>query len=221
MINPAFSAFGQGSFGYAGMDWEKILGSTVPGASYAMAVMSAKKRGAGKYTDRSSWWDYVRRRDALRIWPESVDPEKIREAGKEAAEKLDTRPAWEKAHEEDDENVDKIVKHIQGKGGVIGPKSQARIKKSIAYYNMLAQAEDAMADKLGVDADDMTELQKVEYTMAVAKEYDPSLTNLPTLEDIARQPPKEQKEFRYLLRDHIQKYRSEFFSDGRKMGVIE
>lgn len=227
-INPAFAAMGQGSFGYAGMDWEKILGSTVPGASYAMAVLSAKKRGAAKYTDRSSWWDYVRRRDALRIWPESVDPEKIREKGKEEAEKRDTRPSWEKAYEEDQDNVDKIIKAItKGKGADPNSKFLAPIKKSIAAYNALDQAEDAAADKYGVNTDDLTELQKLEATIRVAEEFYPETGPYPPIEKFEGLPDKSKgdvmskQKYRQMLRDMIQEERSNFFSLGREMGVIE
>ena len=219
VFNPGFTEFAKGVLGDRGMDWEKVMASTVPGASFIQAYLKPKKRGAQKYTDRDSFWDYFRRREWGRTFPEDVDPEKIRESGKKEAEKADKRPAWEKAQEEDAENVDKILKHIEKNGGRVGPKSEARIRKSIHHYNLLDQAEDAMKEELGVT--ELTEIQKVEYTLAVVKEYDPTLTNLPTLEDLKRQPVKEQKEFRYILRDHIQKYRSEFFSDGREMGAIE
>ena len=219
MINPAYAALGQGSFGYGGMDWEKLIGSSVPLASYVMAVMSAKKRGAQKYTDRDSWWDYIRRRE-LRFVPEKVSSEKIRETGEKEKDKLDTRPTWEKAEEKDDKDVEKILAHIREKGGDVGPKSEAKIKKSVEYYHKLDQAEDALKEKLGITGE-LTELQKLEATMVVAREFDPSLTRLPSVEVMSHKTAKEQKKLRYLLRDAIQYWRSEFFSTGRKMKVIE
>ena len=222
IYNPAFRHLFAG-FGGREMDWERVMDSTIPLASYALAATNAKFRGAQKYTDRSSWFDYVRRRD-LRFAPEKVDPEKIREAGEKEKDKLDQRPTWEKNAEEDMEWYEQIAAKYRATGKNIGPKSQAKIEKSITAYNDLDREESKLADKLGKPVDDLTETEKLEATYKVvfthypqAKLYSPEkIANLP---DKSRGDAMSKQKYRYALRDAVGEWRSTFMSIGRDLGL--
>ena len=226
LVNPAFSTILEGLYG-RGMDWERVAESTIPGAKYLTAAMVPKARGAQKYTDRNSFWDWFRRRQG-RFFPEDVDPEEIREAGKEEAEKLDKRPAWEKAHEEDMESYDRIVAAAVKKGKrPPTPEEEAAIKKSITAYNAFDQAEDALKDETGKT--DLDEYDKIKATYAVAYEYYPEKAKtLPPLEDVLTWPEKSRKEnvndvytLRMDIRRKIQGKRSKLMSRGRDLGAVE
>ena len=223
--NPAMTGIIEGVAGDRGMDWEKILGSTVPLATYAQAIMKPKKRGPQKYNDRDSFWDYVRRRDA-RFFPEDVDPEKIREAGEKEREKLDTRPAWEKSKEEDLESVDKIFATGKKKTGQeVSTQVKANVVRSVNAYNALDEYEDKLKDELGLS--ELDELQKIEATERVLLEFYPrdgpgyimdreAVVKLP---DKARGGAASKNGYRQHLRDVIQYYRSAAFKEGRDMGL--
>ena len=122
ILNPAFRTGGAQIFGDRGFDAKALAEVTVPWYSYYRAATEPKKRGAQVYTDRDSFWDYIRRREG-RFWPEDVDYEKVKEAKKKELEKADQRKSWEKDQEQDYKNVDKILEHIRSKGGTVGPKS--------------------------------------------------------------------------------------------------
>ena len=225
VFNPGFTEFAKGVLGDRGMDWEKVMASTVPGASFIQAALKPKKRGAQKYTDRDSFWDYFRRREWGRTFPEDVDPEQIRESGKKEAEKADKRPSWEKAHEEDMEDYEKIVAAAVKKGKrPPNEKEEAAIKRSIAAYNALDQADDAMKEKTGKT--DLDERDRITATYEVVKEYFPEkYDSLPPLDDVLTWPMKKTDgandipSLREDIRAKIRGKRSKLMSRGRDLGL--
>jgi hypothetical protein len=222
--NPGYTELIKGIFGDRGMDWARVLDSTLPGATFFHAATKAKSRGAQKYTDRSNFWDYIRRREG-RFWPEDVDPEKVREAGEKEKKKLDKRPAWEKSHEEDMADYEKIVAAAVAQGKrPPNEQEEAAIKRSIAAYNALDQAEDGMKETTGkVELD---ERDKIQATYEVVKMYYPEkVGSLPPLEEVLTWPMKKTEgvndipSLREDIRSKIRGKRSKLMSRGRDLGL--
>jgi hypothetical protein len=225
ILNPSFRTGGQAIFGDRGFDPKALGEVVVPWYSYYRAATEPRKRGAQKYNDRDSFWDYIRRREG-RFWPEDVDFEKVKEAKEKEVKESDKRPSWEKEAEADIEKVDTIVKAIEEKGGSVDPAYLAKVKKSVQAYHELDRAEDAYKDELGVN--DLTMEQKVEATARVYMKYRPDAT-LMTPEAVAELPDKvrgrnagwSKEKYRQWMRDELQKDRSEYMTYGKDIKAIE